>query len=191
MAVVGDVPPDIEECTARVLERAVELAARSIAFPALGTGSAGVPGRECAQSMCGAIGIIARAKPHSRKSRSCSGTRNCIRSSGGKCGDAESGTRETNDSPRVTLHQRGENRGRESRFKMTPILFNAASAQPYGCFSNFFAAPVEIDGKTSPTTEHYFQAMSCGATPSCKFASGGRRHPPRRSAWRTRSMGTS
>ena len=40
-----------------------------------------------------------------------------------------------------------------------PILFKAASAQPYGCFSNFFAAPVEIDGKTWPTTEHYFQAM--------------------------------
>jgi O-acetyl-ADP-ribose deacetylase len=42
VAVVGDVPPDIEDCTVRVLERALELAARSIALPALGTGSAGV-----------------------------------------------------------------------------------------------------------------------------------------------------
>lgn len=55
VAVVGGVPPDIEECTARVLERAVELGARSISLPALGTGSAGVSGRECAEAMCRAI----------------------------------------------------------------------------------------------------------------------------------------
>ena len=54
---------------------------------------------------------------------------------------------------------------------MTPrqILFNAASAQPYGCFSNFFAAPVEIDGKTWPTTEHYFQAMKLRRHPELQI----------------------
>lgn len=30
---------------------------------------------------------------------------------------------------------------------------------PYGCFSNFSRHPIMIDGKTWPTTEHYFQAM--------------------------------
>lgn len=31
--------------------------------------------------------------------------------------------------------------------------------KPYGCFSNFSAHPVRIDGELWPTTEHYFQAM--------------------------------
>lgn len=30
---------------------------------------------------------------------------------------------------------------------------------PYGCFSNFAAYPIRLDGKTWPTTEHYFQAQ--------------------------------
>lgn len=29
----------------------------------------------------------------------------------------------------------------------------------YGCFSNFSAHPIEIDGRVWPTTEHYYQAM--------------------------------
>ena len=29
----------------------------------------------------------------------------------------------------------------------------------YGCFSNFAAYPIKLDGKTWPTTEHYFQAQ--------------------------------
>ena len=29
----------------------------------------------------------------------------------------------------------------------------------YGCFSNFAAYPIELDGKTWPTTEHFFQAQ--------------------------------
>lgn len=29
----------------------------------------------------------------------------------------------------------------------------------YGCFSNFYVAPFEVDGLTWRTTEHYFQAM--------------------------------
>ncbi|AUS10489.1 Swarming motility protein YbiA [Laceyella sacchari] len=30
---------------------------------------------------------------------------------------------------------------------------------PYGCFSNFSAHPIVLDGKEWPTTEHYFQAQ--------------------------------
>jgi hypothetical protein len=30
--------------------------------------------------------------------------------------------------------------------------------EPYGAFSNFSAHPVELDGETWPTVEHYFQA---------------------------------
>jgi len=55
VAVVGAVPPDIYECTMNALEKAVELGARSIALPALGTGSAGVPPRVCAREMARAI----------------------------------------------------------------------------------------------------------------------------------------
>jgi len=55
VAVVGDVPPDIYECTLKVLERAAELGVERLAFPALGTGSAGVPVREAARAMCRAI----------------------------------------------------------------------------------------------------------------------------------------
>ena len=29
----------------------------------------------------------------------------------------------------------------------------------YGCFSNFSPHPIELDGKTWPTSEHYFQAQ--------------------------------
>jgi O-acetyl-ADP-ribose deacetylase (regulator of RNase III) len=55
VAVVGEIPPDIYECTMSALERAVELDARTIAFPALGTGSARVSVRESARGMCEAI----------------------------------------------------------------------------------------------------------------------------------------
>jgi len=39
-----------------------------------------------------------------------------------------------------------------------PILFYRVN-EPFGCFSNFSRHPVSIDGRTWPTTEHYFQAM--------------------------------
>jgi len=55
VAVVGEVPPDVEECTRSALETAVEHGARSIALPAIGTGSAGVSAREAARGMCSAI----------------------------------------------------------------------------------------------------------------------------------------
>ncbi len=55
VAVVGLAPPDIYECTANALHAAADLEAGSIAFPALGTGSAGISTRESAQGMCEAI----------------------------------------------------------------------------------------------------------------------------------------
>ena len=37
-------------------------------------------------------------------------------------------------------------------------------ADPYGAFSNFAPFPVELDGKTWPTSEHYFQAAKFPGT---------------------------
>lgn len=34
----------------------------------------------------------------------------------------------------------------------------------YGCFSNFSKHPINLDGTTWPTTEHYFQAMKFAGT---------------------------
>ncbi|CAF4224872.1 unnamed protein product, partial [Adineta steineri] len=31
--------------------------------------------------------------------------------------------------------------------------------EPFGEFSNFYISPIELDGYTWPTTEHYFQAQ--------------------------------
>jgi len=35
----------------------------------------------------------------------------------------------------------------------------------YGCFSNFSAHPIEVDDKSWPTSEHYFQAQKFVGTP--------------------------
>jgi ribA/ribD-fused uncharacterized protein len=40
----------------------------------------------------------------------------------------------------------------------TPVCFYHLN-KPFGEFSNFYSAPVELDGHTWPTTEHYFQAQ--------------------------------
>lgn len=34
----------------------------------------------------------------------------------------------------------------------------------HGCFSNFAPYPIEVDGKTWPTSEHYFQARKFAGT---------------------------
>jgi N-glycosidase YbiA len=39
-----------------------------------------------------------------------------------------------------------------------PVLFYATN-QPFGCFSNFSPHPIDLDGQTWPTSEHYFQAQ--------------------------------
>jgi len=36
---------------------------------------------------------------------------------------------------------------------------------PYGYMSNFSSHPVELDGRSWPTTEHYFQAQKFAGTP--------------------------
>jgi ribA/ribD-fused uncharacterized protein len=40
----------------------------------------------------------------------------------------------------------------------TPIYFYDLD-EPFGEFGNFYPAPIELDGHTWPTTEHYFQAQ--------------------------------
>ena len=47
---------------------------------------------------------------------------------------------------------------------MDEVRFYSLGAD-YGCFSNFSPHPVELKGKTWPTTEHYFQAQKFAGTP--------------------------
>lgn len=42
---------------------------------------------------------------------------------------------------------------------MTDIVNFYATGDAYGCFSNFAAYPIVLDGATWPTSEHYFQAQ--------------------------------
>ena len=42
--------------------------------------------------------------------------------------------------------------------------------EPYGCFSNFAAYPIELKGKTWPTSEHYYQAQKHAGTESSTVA---------------------
>jgi len=46
-----------------------------------------------------------------------------------------------------------------------PIYFYSQREAPYGCFSNFSAHGIEVDGRWWPTTEHYFQAQKFAGTP--------------------------
>ncbi|GAA2143358.1 N-glycosidase YbiA [Kitasatospora kazusensis] len=39
------------------------------------------------------------------------------------------------------------------------IFFYGADEIPYGCFSNFSAHDLDLDGHSWPTSEHYFQAQ--------------------------------
>jgi N-glycosidase YbiA len=48
--------------------------------------------------------------------------------------------------------------------KMDVINFYSVS-EKYGCFSNFSPHPIRLDGKTWPTSEHYFQARKFAGTP--------------------------
>jgi ribA/ribD-fused uncharacterized protein len=38
------------------------------------------------------------------------------------------------------------------------VKFYRTDEIPYGCFSNFSKHPIQLEGKTWPTSEHYFQA---------------------------------
>lgn len=45
------------------------------------------------------------------------------------------------------------------------VYFYSAREDPYGCFSNFSAHAITLDGARWPTTEHYFQAQNFAGTP--------------------------
>ncbi len=64
VGVGGDVPPDIYECTRNALDKAEELEVASVAFPALGTGHAGIRPREAARGMCEALLDFVEESPH-------------------------------------------------------------------------------------------------------------------------------
>jgi ribA/ribD-fused uncharacterized protein len=42
---------------------------------------------------------------------------------------------------------------------MASVINFYLTGADYGCFSNFAAYPIVLDGQTWPTTEHYFQAQ--------------------------------
>ena len=42
---------------------------------------------------------------------------------------------------------------------MADIINFYSTGDEYGCFSNFAAYPIKLDGKMWPTSEHYFQAQ--------------------------------
>jgi ribA/ribD-fused uncharacterized protein len=44
------------------------------------------------------------------------------------------------------------------------VIYFYSTTGEHGCFSNFYRCPVEIEGKTWPTTEHYFQAQKFAGT---------------------------
>jgi len=46
----------------------------------------------------------------------------------------------------------------------TRAIFFYSTKDAYGEFSNFAAFPIEIDGRTWPTSEHYFQAQKFAGT---------------------------
>jgi ribA/ribD-fused uncharacterized protein len=52
-----------------------------------------------------------------------------------------------------------------SRPEVQPVIRFYSTRDEYGCFSNFWAAPIEVDGKRWPTSEHYFQAQKFAGTP--------------------------
>jgi N-glycosidase YbiA len=42
---------------------------------------------------------------------------------------------------------------------MPTVINFYGTSDEFGCFSNFAAYPIKIDGQTWPTSEHYFQAQ--------------------------------
>jgi ribA/ribD-fused uncharacterized protein len=47
---------------------------------------------------------------------------------------------------------------------MSDVIHFYRTNDEYGCFSNFGPYPIELDGKTWPTSEHYFQAQKFAGT---------------------------
>jgi ribA/ribD-fused uncharacterized protein len=82
------------------------------------------------------------------------------------------------------------------RITMTHVVHFYLKDGPYGEFSNFAAYPMELDGKTWPTSEHYFQAQKfhgteheeeirCETSPMKAARMGRARHRPLRPDWET------
>jgi N-glycosidase YbiA len=73
-----------------------------------------------------------------------------------------------------------------------PVINFYSTKDEYGCFSNFSRHPIELGGRTWPTSEHYFQAQKFAGTgheetvrqaPSAMIAARmgrSRQHPLRR-----------
>jgi ribA/ribD-fused uncharacterized protein len=45
------------------------------------------------------------------------------------------------------------------RHRMAEIINFYRTSDDYGCFSNFAAFPIKLDGKSWPTSEHFFQGQ--------------------------------
>jgi ribA/ribD-fused uncharacterized protein len=58
------------------------------------------------------------------------------------------------------------------------IFFYKKNESPYGCFSNFFEAPMPIGEKLWPTVEHYYQAMKLDGHPDLQEIIRTTRNPP-------------
>ncbi|MFF7635000.1 NADAR family protein [Kitasatospora sp. NPDC008050] len=54
------------------------------------------------------------------------------------------------------------------------IYFYGADEVPYGCFSNFSAHSLDLDGHLWPTSEHYFQAQKFIGTRHAELIRGAR-----------------
>ena len=48
---------------------------------------------------------------------------------------------------------------------MSQVIQFYSVSDSFGCFSNFSPHPIQLQGKTWPTSEHYFQAMKFVGTP--------------------------
>lgn len=77
---------------------------------------------------------------------------------------------------------------------MKPAIHFYSTGGEYGCFSNFYRSPIQLDGATWPTTEHYFQAQKFvdaaiqasirrASTPSQAARMGRDRNNPLRRDW--------
>jgi ribA/ribD-fused uncharacterized protein len=48
---------------------------------------------------------------------------------------------------------------------MSDVINFYSVSEEYGCFSNFSPHPITLEGKTWPTTEHYFQSQKFAGSP--------------------------
>ena len=64
----------------------------------------------------------------------------------------------------LTLFNNNKEKKQQQNIKQETFNFYGDKAEN-GYLSNFYAAPVEIEGNIWPTTEHYFQAMKFPTRP--------------------------